>query len=110
MAFGFDSSETNTTLFLSAPRAVFTMICGATAAAPATAAVFTNVRRSMVMLSLLVGDRGALRGRGHGAPRGRSCSSPPGAARGRGTHVGDADTRGRGPAPTPSPAARPERN
>src|SRR5215470_7856950 len=51
MAFGFDSSETNTTLFLSAPRALRTSACGAIAAAPATAAPFTKLRRSMNMSS-----------------------------------------------------------
>src|SRR5215470_9508131 len=51
MALGFDSSETNTTLFLSAPRDLRTSTCGATTAAPATAAPFTKLRRSMNMSS-----------------------------------------------------------
>ena len=54
MAFGFDSSDTNSTLFLSWPRAVRTSTWGAATAAPATAAPFTNVRRSMNMVTLLV--------------------------------------------------------
>src|SRR5215471_6191269 len=106
MAFGFDSSETNTTLFLSAPRAVRTNTCGPTTAAPRTAAVFTNVRRSMTMLILLVRVLVDPRPRALGAPRDRSCSCPPAAARPRGTRAADADTRGRGPAPMPSPLPR----
>src|SRR6185369_5147622 len=99
MAFGFDSSETKTTLFLSAPRAVRTSTCGATAAAPATAAAFTNVRRSMIMLILLVRGLVRRRERALGAPRDRSCSCPPAAARTGGIRAADADTRDHGPAP-----------
>src|SRR4030095_17102629 len=51
MALGCDSPETKTTFPLSCPRAVRTSTCGAIAAAPATAAPFTKLRRSSAMSS-----------------------------------------------------------